>query len=94
MDSAKEDAIQTAVKFFARNVVRDECSSDDVDTDELARELGIHSAGFDEWENGVTGKVSKMACEELRQRIKVPVIYESTTIPEHREKPKYQVLLG
>jgi len=93
IDIAKEDAIRKTVKFFARDIVRTECCTDDIDTNELAKVLGVPFESFDDWEAGITRKVSDMACEELRKRIQVPTISESI-VPGHVGKPKYQVLLG
>ena len=88
-----DDAIKKTVKFNARDIVRIECSSDEVDGDGLAKTLGISCSNFEEWESRVIAKISERACEELRKRIQVPTISESV-IPEHVGKPKYEVLLG
>jgi glycerol-3-phosphate responsive antiterminator len=93
INTAKEDAIKKTVRFFARDVVSTECGSDDIDTNELAKALGVSFETFDGWEAGVTRKVSDMACEELRNRIHTPVISESL-VQDHVGKPKYQILLG
>jgi len=93
LDTAKEDAIRKTVKFYVRDVLRAECSSDDIDTDALARELGVHCSEFESWESGVMSKISDMACEELLKRIQVSMISESIVLGQVG-KPKYQVLLG
>jgi hypothetical protein len=93
IDIAKEAAIRKTVKFFARDIVRTECCSDDIDTNELAKVLGVPLESFDDWEAVVTRKVSDMACEELGKRIHAPVISESLA-QDHVGKPKFQVLLG
>ena len=94
INTGLDDATQKTVKFYARDVVRAECSVEGVDGNSLSKALGVPPcSSLEEWENSMVSKSTETAYDELRNKIQAPIILEST-IQEANQKPRYQVLLG
>lgn len=94
IEAALQDAIMKSVLVHAKRIIREECTTEGVDTGELSKALKISSESQADWEREIVKKLAIKVCEELRKIIEIRLI-SGSYIPESITKsPKCELLLG